>query len=160
MIILALERDIVNLEQDLISQDEDGTMHYIADYYLKNDKDNNKNDNTDNGNINDSINDNKSYYLKLSPNQTTIYEGESATYECYMCDDQDNQIDCPVQFNLLLNGTNVPEAYFKYVNSNNSITITNLRRYFKNDLMLTCSIVSDVYDVEPLSFSIQLGEKL
>ena len=160
MIILALERDIVNLEQDLISQDEDGTMHYIADYYLKNDKDNNKNDNTDNGNINDSINDNKSYYLKLSPNQTTIYEGEYATYECYMYDDQDNQIDCPVQFNLLLNGTNVPEAYFKYVNSNNSITITNLRRYFKNDLMLTCSIVSDVYDVEPLSFSIQLGEKL
>jgi hypothetical protein len=43
---------------------------------------------------------------------------------------------------------------------NNSIIITNLRRYFKNDLLLTCSIESDVYDAEPLSFSIQLGEKL
>ena len=45
MIVLALERDIINVEQDLISQDEDGTMHYIADYFLKKDKDNNKDNN-------------------------------------------------------------------------------------------------------------------
>jgi hypothetical protein len=59
-----------------------------------------------------------------------------------------------------LAGTSIPESYFEYIVDDNSITITNLRRYFKNDLVLTCSVESDVYDVEPLSFSIQLGEKL
>ena len=157
MIVLALERDIINLEQDLISQDEDGTMHYIADYYLKKDKDNNKDDNADNDNVDDN---NINYYLKLSPNQTTIYEGDSVTYDCYIYDNNENKIDCPVQFDTSLEGTSIPESYFKCVINDNSITITNLRRYFKNDLVLTCSIESDVYDVEPLSFSIQLGEKL
>jgi hypothetical protein len=131
-------------------------MHYIADYYLKKDKDNNKDDNTDN----DNIDDNMSYYLKLSPNQATIYEGESVTYKCYIYDNNDNRIDCPIQFNTLLEGTAIPESYFNVVIDNNSVTITNLRRYFKNDLVLTCSVKSDDYDVEPLSFSIQLGEKL
>ena len=157
MIVLALERDIINLEQDLISQDEDGTMHYIADYYLKKDKDNNKDNNTDNDNTDDS---NINYYLKLSPNQTTIYEGNSVTYECYMYDNNDNKVDCPIQFNTSLKGTSIPESYFECTINNNNITITNLRRYFKDDLILICSVESDVYDVEPLSFSIQLGEKL
>ena len=136
MIVLALERDIVNLEQDLISQDEDGTIHYIADYYLKKDKDNNKDDNTDDDNENDS---NISYYLKLSPNQTTIYEGDSVKYECYVYDNNDNKIDCPVQFNVSLEGTLIPDSYFEYVINDNNITITNLRRYFKNDLTLICT---------------------
>jgi hypothetical protein len=156
MIVLALERDIINLEQDLISQDEDGTMHYIADYYLKKDKDNNKDDNTDDDNTDNII----SYYLKISPNQTIIYEGDSVTYECYIYDNNDNKIDHPVHFDTLLEGIAIPESYFNYVIHDNSITITNLRRYFKNELLLTCSVESDVYDVEPLSFSIQLGEKL
>lgn len=157
MMVLALERDIVNAEQDLISRDEDGTMHYIADYYLKKDKDNNKDDNTDNDN---ESNDNINYYLKLSPNQTTIYEGDSVTYECYVYDDNDNKISCPIHFNTSLEGTAIPESYFKCNINDNSVTITNIRRYFKNDLVLTCSVESDVYDVEPLSFSIQLGDKL
>lgn len=156
MIVLALERDIVNLEQDLISQDEDGTMHYIADYYLKKDKDNNKDDNTDNDNESNNIN----YYLKLSPNQTTIYEGDSVTYECYVHDNNDNKVSCPIYFNTSLEGTSSPESYVKCDINNNSITITNIRRYFKNDLVLTCKVESDVYNIEPLSFSIQLGEKL
>lgn len=157
MIVLALERDIINLEQDLISQDEDGTMHYIADYYLKKNKDNNKDDNTDDDNTDY---DNINYYLKLSPDQTTIYEGDSVVYKCYIYDNNDNKINCPVQFNTSLEGTSIPESYFKYVVDDNSITITNLRRYFKNNLVLTCSVESDMYDTEPLSFSIQLGEKL
>lgn len=156
MLVLALERDVVNLEQDLISRDDDGTMHYIADYYLKQNKDNNKDDNTDNDNVDDNIN----YYLKLSPNQTIIYEGKSVAYECYVYDNNDNRVDCSVQFNTSLSGTSIPESYFESVVYDNSVVITNLRRYFKNDLVLTCSVNSNVYDVEPLSFSIQLGEKL
>lgn len=156
MIVLALERDIVNLEQDLIRQDEDGTMHYIADYFLKQDKDNNKDDNTDNDNVDNNV----YYYLKLSPNQTIIYEGDTVTYTCYVYNNDDVQIDCPIQFDVSLQGTTIPGSYFSSVINDNSITITNLRRYFKNDLILTCSAMSDGYDVEPLSFSIQLGEKL
>ena len=157
MIILALERDIINLEQDLISQDEDGTMHYIADYYLKKDKDNNKDDNTDNDNTDDS---NINYYLRISPGQTVIYEGDSVVYECYIYNNNDEKINYPIQFNTFLEGTTIPESYFKCLINNNSIMITNLKRYFKDDLILTCSVESDVYDVEPLSFSIQLGEKI
>jgi hypothetical protein len=155
MMVLALERDIINLDQDLISIDEDGTKHYIADYYLKKDKDNNKDDNTDIDN-----NDNLSYYLKLSPNQSLIYEGDSVTYECYIYNNEDDIIDQNVNFETLLSGTSIPESYYKCDVENNKITITNLRRYFKSDLILTCSVDVDTYNVEPLSFSIQLGEKL
>ena len=155
MIILALERDIINVEQDLISIDPDGTKHYIADYYLKKDKDNNKDDNTDTDN-----DDNLNYYLKLSPNQSLIYEGHSVTYECYLYDSNDIKINQVVNFETILSGTSAPESYYKCDVEDNSITITNLRRYFKDDLILTCNIISDTYDVEPLSFSIQLGEKL
>lgn len=151
MIILSLERDIINVEQDLISQDEDGTMHYIADYYLKKNKDNNKDDD---------ISDNEGYYLQLSPDQSTIYEGDSVTYSCYLYNNQDKILEHPIQFNTVLSGTSVPESYYSCNITDNHITITNLRRYFKNDLILTCSVESNIYDVEPLSFSIQLGEKL
>ena len=155
MLILSLERDVVNVDQDLISQDEDGTMHYIADYYLKKDKDNNKDNNKNND-----TQDVEGYYLQLSPDQSTIYEGNSVTYVCNLYSYNGDTIDCPIRFNTNLNGTAVPEVYYSCEISDNQITITNLRRYFKNDLILTCSVESDIYDVEPLSFSIQLGEKL
>ena len=155
MIILALERDIINVEQDLISIDPDGTKHYIADYYLKKDKDNHKYDNTDTDK-----DDNLNYYLKLSPNQSLIYEGHSVTYECYLYDSNDIKINQVVNFETILSGTSAPESYYKCDVEDNSITITNLRRYFKDDLILTCNIISDTYDVEPFLFFIQLGEKL
>lgn len=153
--VLALERDIINVEQDLVSIDENGTKHYIADYYLKRNKDNNKNNNTDIDN-----NDNLNYYLKLSPNQSIIYEGNDASYECYLYDNNDNIVEQNIDFSIFLEGTSIPESYYKYTIDGNVITITNLKRYFKNDLILICSVNSDLYDVEPLSFSIQLGEKL
>jgi hypothetical protein len=106
------------------------------------------------------VDNNVYYYLKLSPNQTIIYEGDTVTYTCYVYNNDDVQIDCPIQFDVSLQGTTIPGSYFSSVINDNSITITNLRRYFKNDLILTCSVMSDGYDVEPLSFSIQLGEKL
>lgn len=155
MMVLALERDIVNTEYDLISMDENGIKHYIADYYLKKDKDNNKDDNTD---IED--NGNLRYYLKLSPNQPLIYEGDSVTYECYLYDNKDNIVDQTINFITSLAGTSIPESYYQCDAKDNQITIANLKRYFKDDLILTCSVDSDAYDVEPLSFSIQLGEKL
>ena len=155
MIVLALERDIVNVDQDLITIDENGAKHYIADYYLKKNKDNNKDDSTDIDN-----NDTLSYYLKLSPNQSLIYEGNSVAYECYVYDNNDDIVDQPIIFKTTLNGTSIPESYYKCDTEENKITITNLRRYFKDDLILDCSVDSDIYDVEPLSFSIQLGEKL
>ena len=155
MLVLALERDIINIEQDLISIDEDGTKHYIADYYLKKDKDNNKDDNTD---INDD--NNLNYYLKLSPNQSLIYEGDSVVYQCYVYNNNDEVVEQPISFETYLEGTVSPNSYYKCDVGENEITITNLKRYFKSELILTCSVNSDTYDVEPLSFSIQLGEKL
>ena len=155
MIVLALERDIINADQDLVSIDENGTKHYIADYYLKKDNNDNKDNNTDVDN-----DDDLSYYLKLSPNQSLIYEGDSVIYECYMYDNNDNIVNHAIHFDTVLNGTTIPESYYRCDVEDNKITITNLKRYFKDDLILTCSVESDTYDVNPLSFSIQLGEKL
>lgn len=155
MIVLALERDIINIDQDLVSIDEDGTKHYIADYYLKKDKNDNKDNNTDVDN-----DDSLSYYLKLSPNQSLIYEGDSVTYECYIYDNNDNIVNHAIHFDTVLNGTTIPKSYYQCDVEDNKITITNLKRYFKDDLILTCSVESDTYGVNPLSFSIQLGEKL
>lgn len=153
MIVAALERDIINVDQDLVSIDEDGTMHYIADYYIKKSKDNNKGE---------SFEDNKpiSYYLKLSPGTDVIYEGNSETYECYVYDNNDNKIECSIEFTTKLNGTSIPDAYYGVETSENKISITNYRRYFKSDLILTCKASDESYGVDPLSFSIQLGEKL
>ena len=148
MIVLALERDIINTEQDYIQLDSDGTKHYIADYYTKKDQDNNKDYN------------NTNYYLKLSPDQSIIYEGNSATYECNLYDNNDTKIDCQIQFDVNLEGTSKPEAYYAYQINDNKITITNLKRYFKSDLILTCNVATNLYNVDPLSFSIQLGEEL
>lgn len=156
MIILSLERDVVNVDQDLISLDNNGNMHYIADYYKKKDKTDNNDDVIDSNDNN--INDNN-YYLKISPSTDVIYQGESLTYECYLYDGN-NKIDCPIIFNTFLEGPTNQFLYYDTKITDNSIEITNLRKYFKNDLILECSVDQTLYSVDPLSFSIQLGEQL
>ena len=83
-----------------------------------------------------------------------IYEGDSVTYECYIYDNNDNIVNHAIHFDTVLNGTTIPESYYQCDVEDNKITITNLKRYFKDDLILTCSVESDTYDVNPLSFSI------
>jgi hypothetical protein len=43
---------------------------------------------------------------------------------------------------------------------NNTIQITNLHKYFKSDLILKCTTKTDKYNINTLSFAIQLGDKL
>jgi hypothetical protein len=59
----------------------------------------------------------------------------------------------------MLEGTNIPDAYYETAISGNSITIKNIKRFYKSNLLLSCS-VDDSYNVEPLEYFITLGEKL
>lgn len=148
LLTLALDRDLINPDTDLVKQDPDGTVHYIADYYIeKQGKDNNK----DNYNL--------GYYLKITPDVPTIYEGDSQTYKCTLYDHYNNDTEVSVDYNLTLPGTTSPSSYYSYSVSNNQLTITNLKRFYKDDLLVTCTVESS-YNVDPLEYKITLGEKL
>ena len=146
LMTIAFDRDVVNIDTDLIKQDPDGTMHYIADYYIKKQsKDNNK--------------EVAGCYLQLSPDNDVIYQGEEQTYMCTLYSYNGTPIDTDITFNTMLEGTNMPDAYYDTVISGNSITIKNIKRFYKSNLLLSCS-VDDSYNVEPLEYFITLGEKL
>ena len=148
LLMLALDRDVLNLETDLIAMDNDGKMHYIADYYLKKqNQDNNPHQDPDpSGDPSDDP-----YYLKIEPLVNEIYEGENQDYTCYLY--RANEImDVPVTFNLHLDGTNNEEAYYAWETlGDNVIRVYNTRRYLRADLEITCSVDSS-YNVEDLKF--------
>ena len=146
LMTIAFDRDVVNIDTDLIKQDPDGTMHYIADYYIK------KQSKVNNKEV-------AGCYLQLSPDNDVIYQGEEQTYTCTLYSYNGTPIDTDITFNTMLEGTNMPDAYYETAISGNSITIKNIKRFYKSNLLLSCS-VDDSYNVEPLKYFITLGEKL
>lgn len=148
LIILALDRDIIDIEKDLVCRDTEGNMHYIADFYLKQSKDNNAT------NLNE-------YFLKIEPNQNIIYEGNSIVYSCYVYDNLGNKIEAPIEFSTELKGTSIPTSYYNVnIIDDNNIEITNIHKYFKSDLVLHCKAILNNYNIKPLSFAIELGERI
>ena len=148
MLTLALDRDLINPDTDLVKRDPDGTLHYIADYYIeKQNKDNNKDDYDLN------------YYLKITPDEPVIYEGQSQTYDCTLYDHYNSPVSTPVTYTLTLPGTTSPSAYFEYSVEDNHLTVKNLKRFYKNNLQIVCTVDSE-YDVDPFEYQITLGEKI
>jgi hypothetical protein len=74
LLMLALDRDVLNLKTDLVEQDDDGVMHYIADYYLKKVNQDNEPNPEQIDPDSDVMN---RYYLKIEPLETVINEGET-----------------------------------------------------------------------------------
>lgn len=148
LVTLALDRDVINPDTDLIKIDPDGTTHYIADYYIeKQGKDNNKDDY------------NLGYYLKITPDISVIYEGQSQTYQCALYDHYNNVVETEIIYDLTLPKATTPSAYFDYSVENNQLTITNLKRFYKDDLRIACTVDSS-YNVDPLEYKITLGERI
>lgn len=146
LMVIAFDRDVINIDTDLVKQDPDGTKHYIADYYIKKQpKDNNK--------------EAEGYYIQLSPDNDTIYQGDKCTYTCKLYTSDGTPVEAPITFNTELPSTTSPGSYYSVETTSNTITIENLKRFYKSDLLLTCSVDAS-YNVEPLQYSITLGEKL
>lgn len=157
LMVLALDRDIINPELDLISFDDNGKAHYIADYYkLKEDKQDNKDDMP--------VEPGKtSYYIKCTPIVDTIYQGETQEFECYVYDNNDTRIDRAIIPLFELEGTTQPERYYSFETiDTNHFKVTNKYKYFKSNLQITCKAGPSIppSTVEPLVFDVQLGEAL
>lgn len=146
---LVLNRDSINLEDDYICQDNNGTIHYIANYYTMYKQD---------GTI---VNDDKQYSLQISPQTSIIYEGETVVFECNLYN-QGVKIEDTLQYTFELPNTVNDNLYYKIDKiDNNHFAITNLHKYYKSDLIITVS-PSDMYidNIQPLTFNVQLGEAL
>ena len=152
LIKLVLSLDTINPATDLVVQDENG-IHYIADYYLKFKQDGVSNiQNSQNTTVEEDM-----YYLKIEPTINKIAEGQSQQLSCYLYHNQD-AIETELTYSFDLPLTNQPNSYYKAViDDNNHITIYNLHKFFKSDLVITVKANSE-HNVKPLTYNIQLGE--
>jgi hypothetical protein len=88
-----------------------------------------------------------------------IYEGQSQIYDCTLYDHYNSPVSTPVTYTLTLPGTTSPSAYFEYSIEDNHLTVKNLKRFYKNNLQIVCTVDS-AYNVDPLEYQITLGEKI
>lgn len=153
-VMLALEQDQVNVETDYIALDDDGKYHYIADYYTK------KEQHPDNLDQTSRV---EGYCLKIEPQSNIINCGEHVVYTCRLCTRHGQEIPGKINFSLNLDGPSDQDIYYGYrVLNDNQIEITNRKKYFKSDLILTCSLDKDTVDIDvdipDFIFNIQLSD--
>jgi hypothetical protein len=75
------------------------------------------------------------YVVKVTPEATSVYEGESQTYTCVLTN---NGVATADTFGFVASG--VPaDNYRLYVVSGNSFRIENIEKYLTNDLTVVCT---------------------
>lgn len=154
LIKLVLGLDTINPQTDLVTIDDNGTPHYIADYYIQKEQSGNNNESDPDENISTD-----NYYLQITPVVDMIPEGESQNFECFLKKDQET-VETLLTFKFDLPLTDKEELYYSaIVNDNNHFTVHNLHKYFKSDLIVTITAPAE-YQIKPLIFEVQLGERL
>lgn len=143
LLILALDRDVVNPEDDLIQCDEDGNYHFIANYYSLH-KDSPVQPIKD------------QFYIKLEPQVDTINEGETVEFTAALYNDGE-QLEDELSIIINLPGCSIPESYFAYQRlDNNHFNIQCIKRYYKSTLEIIITAREDIM----MTYNIQLDERL
>jgi hypothetical protein len=148
IILLALDRDVIDADDRIEIDSNTGIKYKIADYY--------KRFNPDKVNT-------KNYHIKVEPIVEKIYLNDTIEFECYLYNNK-VKIDIPINVSTDLLQTTRDSFYYEFTQiDDNKFSIKNKKMYLKDKLSIKCYLDdTNEFTHKEISFSfdVDLGGEI